>query len=51
MNLKLIILFLISFTVNARDYGNVTVTEISSIYDADTFRVTIKGWPDIIGVN
>lgn len=49
MKLKLITLLLISFTVNARDYGNVTVTEISSIYDADTFSATIDGWPDIIG--
>ncbi len=28
---------------------NVLVDEVTSIYDADTFRVNIKGWPDIVG--
>lgn len=31
------------------DYGNVTVTEVTSIYDGDTFRVTIAHWPPIVG--
>lgn len=30
-------------------YGNVTVTEITSIYDGDTFRATIADWPPIVG--
>lgn len=30
-------------------FGDVMVSEVTSIYDADTFRVNIKGWPDIIG--
>lgn len=30
-------------------YGNVIVSEITSIYDGDTFRATIAGWPPIIG--
>jgi endonuclease YncB( thermonuclease family) len=30
-------------------YGNITVTEIRSIYDADTFKVSIPEWPDVIG--
>ena len=30
-------------------FGDVVVSEVTSIYDADTFRVNIKGWPDIIG--
>ncbi len=27
----------------------ISVSEITSIYDADTFRVNIKGWPNIVG--
>jgi len=30
-------------------YGSVVVDEVTSIYDGDTFRVNIKGWPTIIG--
>lgn len=30
-------------------YGNTKVQEITSIYDADTFRADIAGWPAIIG--
>lgn len=30
-------------------YGNTRVHEITSIYDADTFRADIAGWPAIIG--
>ncbi len=30
-------------------YGNVTVSEVTSIYDADTFRVTINSWPAVAG--
>ena len=33
----------------ATTYGNVTVTEIRSIYDADTFKASIPEWPDVIG--
>ncbi len=49
MLLKFILLTLVSFSVNAIEYGNATVSEVRTIYDADTFRVTINGWPDIIG--
>jgi len=31
------------------NYGNATVTSVTSIYDGDTFRANIAGWPDIIG--
>lgn len=31
------------------EYGNAFVFEVTSIYDADTFRATIKEWPQIIG--
>ncbi|RUM53800.1 MAG: hypothetical protein DSY85_08235 [Marinomonas sp.] len=30
---------------------NATVDNINSVYDADTFRVDIAGWPDIVGKN
>jgi micrococcal nuclease len=46
------ILILSSFLYAAKadkNYGNATVQEITSIYDGDTFRCTIKGYPDIIG--
>ena len=40
---------LLSFSAHAKNYGNVTVSEVTSIYDADTFRVNIKDWPPLIG--
>jgi len=56
MNLKHIILILIvtiTFTCNLNAkpklYGTIKVTEVTSIYDADTFRVNIAGWPGIVG--
>ena len=51
MFLKFMLLILVSFSINAaeKDYGNVMVKEVTSIYDADTFRVNIEGWPDIVG--
>ncbi|MES1930037.1 nuclease [Salinisphaera dokdonensis CL-ES53] len=33
----------------ARDYGDAQVERVTSIYDGDTFRVDIAGWPRIIG--
>ena len=35
----------------AREYGNVTVYDIASVYDGDTFKVNIDDWPSIIGEN
>ena len=31
------------------DYGSATVDRVTSIYDGDTFRADIAGWPAIIG--
>ena len=47
----LLVMLLVSSVLNAADkvFGNVVVSEVTSIYDADTFRVNIQGWPDIIG--
>lgn len=49
MLLRFLTLFLVCCSVNANEYGNVTVEEVTSIYDADSFRVNIPSWPDIIG--
>ena len=32
-----------------QNYGSVFIDEVTSIYDGDTFRATIKDWPPIIG--
>jgi endonuclease YncB( thermonuclease family) len=34
---------------SGKSYGEVTITSIVDVYDGDTFRVNIKGWPAIIG--
>ena len=39
-----------AFAVNRQTtYGDVTVSEVTSIYDGDTFRVNIKDWPRVVG--
>jgi len=45
------ILVMVAFGLNAKtnSYGNATVAEITSIYDGDTFRANIEGFPTIIG--
>ncbi len=50
-NLILVLLLLVSVTSQAKsiNYGDAIVSEVSSIYDGDTFRATIKGWHAIIG--
>jgi endonuclease YncB( thermonuclease family) len=32
-----------------KDYGNAIVSEVTSIYDGDTFRADIVGYPEIVG--
>jgi len=32
-----------------QQYGHIQITDVTSIYDADTFRVNISSWPEIIG--
>ena len=49
MRILILIFSLLSFSIHAKDYGNVTVSEVTSIYDADTFRVNIDGYPPIVG--
>ena len=45
------ILLFVSLHASAKDksFGNATVLEITSIYDGDTFRANIKGFPAVIG--
>lgn len=49
LHLLSLLLLLNPCTAFASNYGNVTVSEITSIYDADTFRANIDGYPPIIG--
>lgn len=35
--------------ITDKDYGSVLVSEVTSIYDGDTFRANIQGYPDIVG--
>ena len=36
-------------SINNKNFGTAIVSKVTSIYDGDTFRVNISGWPDIIG--
>jgi endonuclease YncB( thermonuclease family) len=36
-------------TTGEKTYGNAIVSTVTSIYDGDTFRADIQGWPPIIG--
>ena len=50
--LCLITLFLLSsVVVYAETYGKINVDKVLSVYDGDTFRCNIKGWPKIAGEN
>jgi len=42
--------FCLAVSVDDANFGNVVVNEVTSIYDADTFRVNIDIWPEIIGM-
>jgi micrococcal nuclease len=47
----IIIMLTVSFSLYAKDknYGDVKVLEVTSIYDGDTFRANIEDYPAIIG--
>jgi endonuclease YncB( thermonuclease family) len=36
-------------SISNKNYGSAVVSEVTSIYDGDTFRVNLKGYPEIIG--
>ena len=33
----------------AKEYGSAVVSEVRTIYDGDTFRANIEGWPSVVG--
>jgi endonuclease YncB( thermonuclease family) len=56
ITLKRIVLFsafcslaLVSVRGDDRTYGDVVVARVVDVYDGDTFRCDIEGWPAIIG--
>jgi endonuclease YncB( thermonuclease family) len=36
-------------SISNKNYGSALVSEVTSIYDGDTFRADLKGYPEIIG--
>jgi len=40
---------LFSASLKDKNYGSVEVSEVTSIYDGDTFRANIKDYPGIVG--
>lgn len=42
-------ILIVSFAAAKQNYGTVTVDEVTSIYDGDTFRVNIFSYPGIVG--
>jgi micrococcal nuclease len=53
IQLSLITYVLISNNLLAEEptYGNIIVDKVGTVYDGDTFSVTINQWPEIIGKN
>ncbi len=51
MRILFLVLLIISTATLAKpiNYGSAVVSEVTSIYDGDTFRANIKGWPPLIG--
>lgn len=49
MKKMFIILMLVCTSVLAKDYGTVSIKEVLSVYDGDTFFVNIPAWPSIAG--
>ena len=49
--IKIILSFLLFVTLLNADtnYGSISIDEVTSIYDGDTFRVNINSYPKIIG--
>ena len=45
----LLYLFLSVSQASDKVFPDAVVSSVSSVYDADTFRVNIEGWPDIVG--
>lgn len=45
----LLLLFSLNAFAGPKTYGSVYISEVRSIYDGDTFKANIDGWPKIIG--
>ena len=45
----LLFAILASASIHSKNFGDAIVSEVTSIYDGDTFRANISGWPYIIG--
>ncbi len=42
---------LVACAADKTDFGSAVVSDVVSVYDADTFRVNIEGWPALVGTN
>lgn len=49
MRLAFLLPCFLSISVSEKDYGNATISEVTSIYDVDTFRVNLEGYRPIVG--
>lgn len=53
--IKFCFYFCIFFSANnllaGESFGNYSPLKVNSVYDADTFRVDLSGWPDVVGKN
>jgi endonuclease YncB( thermonuclease family) len=36
-------------SIRNKNFGSIRVDEVTSIYDGDTFRATVRAWPQIVG--
>lgn len=36
-------------SISGKEYGSAFVSEVTSVYDGDTFRANLAGYPEIIG--
>ncbi|MCG8563557.1 MAG: thermonuclease family protein [Desulfobacterales bacterium] len=49
--LLILLLFISPALAGSISYGNAHVSRVRSVYDGDTFRCDIDGWPPVAGVN
>ncbi|WP_163650705.1 thermonuclease family protein [Modicisalibacter sp. 'Wilcox'] len=47
--MAMVVLTVLPCLALADDYGSARVAEVTNIYDGDTFRANIAGWPPIVG--
>jgi len=51
ISLLILTIYSLPLSVNSKEvsYGNTSVIKVTSIYDGDTFRANIEGYPAIVG--